>query len=289
MQEEELSFTSGPGLRLSARVFHPTHAGPCPGVVMCHGFGGIKDDNPPPTARLLAAAGYRVLTWDYRGFGESEGSPGRLVPDEQIEDLVTAIEFFSAREDVLPGGVSLWGSSWGGGIAAGALSRGIGVRCAVLIVPAVFAGRDTTSALPPSWGNVVEDARRALVHKARTGEITMIDRGEILRDPITRQRYGDKAHPMALESMMHFQTLTPVDWSPYIRQPVLVVVVRADLQIPLDRVQQFHDRLAGEKKLHIFEHGNHYSVYGELLQETVGVGRAWLDRHALDTSGVPDQ
>jgi hypothetical protein len=33
----------------------------------------------------------------------------------------------------------------------------------------------------------------------------------------------------------------------------------------------------GEKKLHLFSTGNHYSVYDELLEDTFKVAHEWLD------------
>ena len=46
------------------------------GIVLCHGYTGVKDLYLPDNARVLNEAGYVVLTFDYKGWGESEGTPG---------------------------------------------------------------------------------------------------------------------------------------------------------------------------------------------------------------------
>lgn len=83
-------FTTG-GLRLSAE-YHPAANGTRPspgrstGVVVCLGFGSVKAQVSAWGERL-SAAGFAVLVPDYRGFGGSEGTRGRIVPEEQVEDL----------------------------------------------------------------------------------------------------------------------------------------------------------------------------------------------------------
>src|SRR5688572_21191489 len=49
------------------------------GVVLCHGYTGVKDLYLPDNAGVLNEAGYAVLTFDYKGWGASEG-PRRRCP-----------------------------------------------------------------------------------------------------------------------------------------------------------------------------------------------------------------
>src|SRR5690606_39052866 len=57
-----------------------------PLVVMAHGFGGLKNCGLEPYAELFAEHGLAVLLFDYRGFGESEGTPRQLIsPRRHVE------------------------------------------------------------------------------------------------------------------------------------------------------------------------------------------------------------
>src|ERR1700757_3682088 len=53
---------------------HSPGPGAHPGIVMCPGFGGVKQ-LIDPYAALFAEAGFAVLNFDNRGWGTSEGEP----------------------------------------------------------------------------------------------------------------------------------------------------------------------------------------------------------------------
>ncbi|WP_068062203.1 alpha/beta hydrolase [Nocardia xishanensis] len=87
---------------------------PC--VVMAHGFGGTRDSGLLPFARAFADAGIDVLVFDYRGFGDSAGTPRQLVSFRRHRrDYAAAIEFARALDGVDPDRIALWGTSYGGG------------------------------------------------------------------------------------------------------------------------------------------------------------------------------
>ena len=104
------------GARLSAVLYVPDGAGPSsrtPGIVLCHGFTGIKELILPDYARHFAAEGYVALAFDYRGFGESEGERGRLIPSEQVRDIRNSITFMETLDQADPERIGLWGTSYG--------------------------------------------------------------------------------------------------------------------------------------------------------------------------------
>lgn len=87
-----LNFESG-GLQCAASLFRPLDmpgvAVPC--VVRAHGFTGTRDQLTI-YAEAFARAGLAVLTFDYRHFGESEGSPRQIVDiGKQMGDWRSAI------------------------------------------------------------------------------------------------------------------------------------------------------------------------------------------------------
>ena len=102
------------GTRMAAEVFAPKDSdqGKLPTIVMCHGWGGVAR-HLRRDATVFAKAGYLVVTFDYRGWGNSDsrlvlagGKPtrqdGKLIaevtevrevvdPIDQTVDLLNAI------------------------------------------------------------------------------------------------------------------------------------------------------------------------------------------------------
>src|SRR5580700_11473634 len=102
-----------------------------PGVVLCHGFTGIRSMILGDYAKIFAAAGFIALTLDYRGYGGSEGVRRRLIPLEQIDDIRNAISFFETLPEVDPDRIGLWGTSFGGGHAPYAAAIDTRIKAAV--------------------------------------------------------------------------------------------------------------------------------------------------------------
>jgi cephalosporin-C deacetylase-like acetyl esterase len=117
MEKRIVNFFSE-GVRMEGDLFLPDglKAGERrPGIVLCHGFTGIRSVILADYAKVFVAAGFVALTFDYRGFGGSEGTKWRLIPLEQIDDIRNAISFFETLAEVDPERIGLWGTSFGGG------------------------------------------------------------------------------------------------------------------------------------------------------------------------------
>lgn len=85
-------------------------------VVMAHGFGGLRNCGLEPFAELFADQGLAVLLFDYRGFGESEGTPRQLIsPRRHVEDYHAAVTWARGQKDINSDKIALWGSSFSGG------------------------------------------------------------------------------------------------------------------------------------------------------------------------------
>jgi len=67
-------------MALSAWLYLPLHQpAPFPCIIMGNGLGGTKDTGLEPYAIRFQNAGFAVLVFDYRYFGESEGTPRQLI------------------------------------------------------------------------------------------------------------------------------------------------------------------------------------------------------------------
>lgn len=278
---EDVTFWSGPGLRMAGRLYRPAaSADRRRGIVFCHGFGGTKEGTPVGLSTRLAEHGYTVLSFDYRGFGGSEGPRGRLVPAEQVEDAVHAVEFLAQRGDVDPQRIGIYGTSFGGGVAPLAGLRNERVRAAVVSVP-VTSGRAWLQSIM-RWSDFLEMKRRAMeaiAVKAGSGQMEMVERFDIMvPDPITRARYTEKV-PLALETLYHVLHYDPLAEADRIRFPLSVIGARQDHLVPVEQAVKLYERAAGPKQLYLFEEGNHFSVYDELLPTVAARAIAWFDEH----------
>lgn len=105
------------GVRLTGYLHVPAGASARarrPGIVVCTGFGAVQAFYIPEICEALAAAGYVALRFDYRGFGESDGVPGRIVPMDHVADIRCAITYLQQQPDVDPDVIGLYGTSFGG-------------------------------------------------------------------------------------------------------------------------------------------------------------------------------
>lgn len=130
------------GTRLAAEIFTPDGAPPAggfPAILLCHGWGGLKD-HLARYAEKFARAGYVAMTFDYRGWGESDGRiiplrdgprllesgettmPVRVLreivdPVDQTTDVRNCLAYLWSEDGVDRARIGIWGTSYGGGHA----------------------------------------------------------------------------------------------------------------------------------------------------------------------------
>ena len=139
----------GATVELDVSVFTPGTSGRHPAIVLAHGFGGTKADSAA-SARTFAAAGYVVLTYTARGFGDSGGNIHLDAPAYEVADASKLIDLLATRPDVELDGpgdprVGVAGASYGGALAL--LAAGSDRR--VDAVAAAITWNDLTQALFP--------------------------------------------------------------------------------------------------------------------------------------------
>ena len=86
---EEIEFTSK-GVLCSGWLYIPDNLArgkKAPGIVMAHGFAGVKEMGLAGFAEHFEAAGFVTLVFDYRFWGESEGEPrNQIFPISQQKE-----------------------------------------------------------------------------------------------------------------------------------------------------------------------------------------------------------
>jgi pimeloyl-ACP methyl ester carboxylesterase len=124
---------------------------PTPCIVMGHGLALTRRCSVREFALAFAGAGYAVLLFDYRGFGDSGGTPRQLISfRKQLEDWGAAIDFARAQPEVDSSHVVTWGFSLGAGHALTAAAKDIGVAAVIAVAP-MFDGLSSTLAAARRW------------------------------------------------------------------------------------------------------------------------------------------
>jgi fermentation-respiration switch protein FrsA (DUF1100 family) len=118
---EDVSFPSaGDALRMSGWFF-PAAETPAPVVIMCHGIWTGRRECLPLALRFQAA-GYNVLTFDFRAHGLSDGR-FTSVGHHETNDVLGAVEFVKGRSEVDPARIGVVGFSMGAAAAIQASAR----------------------------------------------------------------------------------------------------------------------------------------------------------------------
>ena len=281
------------GLKLAGDLYLPDSPAAdttLPGVVLCHGFAGIKEVLLPPYAEALAQNGFAALVFDYRGFGASEGDRGRLVPIEQITDIRNALTYMQTLDTVDSERLGLWGTSFGG---ANAISvAAIDKRVRAVTAQLTFSSGE--QAIKGELDQAQKDKLDATIHKAWAREVTKnkplrLAPPQILSDPESNEFYkATTAEFPALKTKIPLTALRHIlEYSPKhaiaeVDCPVLLVAAADDTVCPPEETQTLFDCAREPKKLLILENCRHYDAYaGPAFEKGSSAAVEWYKQHLL--------
>ena len=153
-----------------------------PAFMVLHGFGSNKDSTTSRTvAELFAALGYVALRFDMRGCGESEGTRGRVICLEQVEDTRNALTYLQTRPEVQKDRIAVYGHSFGAAVAI--YAAGVEPRIAACISTGGWGHGEKKfrkqHASPEAWRRFSTMMERGGEMKKR-GETLMVSRYDIV-------------------------------------------------------------------------------------------------------------
>src|SRR5207302_11155569 len=120
-------------------------------VVMGNGITLTRTDGLPAYATRLADAGFAVLAFDYRHWGDSDGEPRRwLSLARQLEDWHAAVNYARGLEGVDAERIALWGMSLGGELALMTAATDPRIVATVALVPVADGLESWRQPAPPS-------------------------------------------------------------------------------------------------------------------------------------------
>jgi uncharacterized protein len=265
----EVFFYSG-GARISGYWRTPDAVtAPLRAVIQGPGWLGLRD------AKLyvryheaLTAAGFGVLVFDYRGFGDSEGE---LSFRSQVEDLVNGVTYLTTRDDVDAEAIGVFGSGGtGGGNAVLLAARDQRVRAAVSQLP-VADGADWLHRMRSehewlAFLRMLDEDRRdrvvsgkgRLVHPREEIMVPTPERRATAAKADVDDRIPSAVSLAAADEILEYR---PIDAARGLRTPLLVIAVEGDATTPTDHAQLLYDAAAGPRALIMQRHTSHYAAY----------------------------
>ncbi len=259
-------------------------------IVQGPGWLGLKD------ARLyvryheaLTAAGFGVLIFDYRGFGDSEGDPECLSVQGQVRDLVNAVSYVADRPDVDPGAIGAFGTGGTGGgnaiLLAGADPR---IRAVVSQVP-VADGADWLHRMRSEheWLAFLEALEEDRRLRAHSGKGRLVDPREGIVPPTPERRTtGVKADvdarvptAVSLAAADELLAYRPLDAAARLTVPLLVIGVEDDAATPTDHAVRLYEAARGPKALILQRHTTHYAAYDRYWKVVTPRLVGWFERY----------
>ena len=260
------------------------------GIVLCHGYTGVKDLYLPDNARVLVEAGYVVLAFDYKGWGESEGPPTRLAPYSRVADVQAALTFLGAQDAVDEARLGIYGTSYGGATVVWTGAVDSRVRCIVSVVGIGHGERWMRSVRrPDEWFDLLDRSAADRVKRTMDGESEFVDRNQILlpdRQSAELAAAARRNVPSALNTLPLEYVDETLGFHPewvvdkIAPRPILFITADDDRLVPPEESRVLYEKAGEPKKLVVLEGYGHYEVYaepafGEVMRETV----AWFGEH----------
>ena len=261
-----------------------------PGIVLCHGYTGVKDLYLPDNARVLTEAGYVVLTFDYKGWGDSEGPRSRLAPYSRVADVQAALTFLGERPEVDRARLGIYGTSYGGATVVWVAAIDPRVKCTVSVVGIGHGGRWMRSVRrPDEWHDLLERAGHDRVKRAIEGKSDFVPREQILlpdRQSAELAAAARRNNPAAVSTIPLEYIDETVQFHPewivdkIAPRPILFITSDDDRLVPPEESRALYARAGEPKRLVVLEGVGHYEVYSEpafsqVMRETV----AWFQAH----------
>ncbi len=278
------------GVRLHAELFSlKSLAGkPLPTIIQAHGWGGVAA-NLRRDAIDLANAGYLVITFDYRGWGQSDAriiltkpspvkpTPGQnqkftaevieqreyVDPLEQTTDWFNAINWAVGEPAVDKDRIGLRGSSFSGGHVFYVAAREPRVKAIVSQV-AAFDGRWIGSDKTQLELTYSEATKRA--HGEPYPAPRAVTVGRLIGAPIREK----------------FLQFAPVEDAAHVKDTAVLFIVaeKEELFDNKDHAKLAYDRMAGTKKKYVsIPDITHYGIYTSARNQAIKLAVEWFDQY----------
>jgi len=282
-------------LRLAGELFRNTDRLDVrePAIIVTGSWLTVKEQMPETYALRLAERGYTVFTFDFTGFGASQGSPRQAeIPDRKIADLIAAADFVETLAFVEPGTLAHLAICASAQYGLAALARG----SRVARFASVAGWFHDPVSVAPFYGGMeglarrLELARRAIDRYLSNGEVETVPAYQAGNEAAAMffelDYYGNASrgavpawtNAMATLSWAYWFTFDGLRAADRVEQPALFV--HSEGCVFPDNVRSFQGRLRGPVKM-IWSEGTQTDFYDQPAQVSAAVDAvdAFLKEH----------
>ena len=259
--------TMSDGVQLATTLYEPATAPPVggfPAIVLFHGLGGTRTSMNTLAELTFATQDYAVLTFDFRGHGQSGGLFDLDGPRE-VEDVRELLAWLDTHQEIDAARVGAWGVSLGGGAVWEALKAGLPFAAAEVSI----TWTDLYEAL--ASGNLAKSGAILAALNSVPADRRAPEIGALQADALN-SRNMDALHVFA-DSRSVLGSLRQIT------TPVEVFQARRDFTFGLDQGIKAYTELAGPKRLFIGDFGHPPSTYpGPDAVPMFTEASAWFNR-----------
>ncbi len=298
-ERKNISFNSD-GITLRGWFYKQKSESQRPCIILTHGFSALKEHYLDKFADKFANAGFNVMVYDNRNFGESDGEPRLEVnPSAQVSDIRNAITFAQTIPGVNPNKIGLWGTSFSGGNVIVTAARDKRVGCVVSQVPFI-SGHHKSLRLnrPEQWEHILanynEERKRRMLNQPPT-LIPVVtenpDKLGIMRQPDAYQFFKSVPkwpNQVTLRSVENSGDYEPIA---YIKQinptPLMFIVAKKDTVNTTDVALKAFNKAREPKKLVMIE-GDHFAPYVDEFEICSNSACAWFSKNLLSNQLIEE-
>jgi len=299
-RRQRVNFRSD-GVQLAGHLYRPPRAAegePTPAVIMCGPASSVKEQTLPHYAQHFADAGYSVLTFDSRTYGESEGEPRCYYdPAQIVADYSNAVSYLLTRDDVDGARIAVVGVCMGGGYAVSTAGRDKRIAAVVGVGGGYDIGGTFLAMMgSEAYADFISKINELATKEYLTGEVQYIpaiapDLSHGLAfmpnpeafsyyDRTSRSDAPNWENRVAAKSLQAYFAYSAIADAPLIAPtPLLLVHGTVDLFLWPEFAQRVYDEATGDKQLTWVETHNHIEVYDQdpYVTEVARHVIEWLD------------
>jgi len=230
------------------------------------------------------------MSFDYKGWGESEGTRSRLAPYSRVMDAQAAMTFLGLQPEVDGERLGIYGTSYGGATVSWVGAVDQRAKCIVSVVGIGHGARWMSRVRRvDEWYDLQERSKADREHRATTGQSEMVERSEILLPDRQSAKLAEAArskNPAAVGTIPMEYVDDTVGFNPewivdkISPRPILFITTDDDRLVLPEESEQLFNHAGEPKKLVVLKGYGHYEVYAEpAFSEVMAAAVDWYQKY----------